>query len=197
MRVQDPETGHILPWVPPSDISDIFFKYRCNRTDIARHLNISRDTLFEHLRNNPELKAKWDDVKESLPSEWVDQAEKILWYSLSIAKDEPALANKTAMYILDRRGGADWIKKDDDKNAKTEEVLDAVKAINAGNTRALPGSEVPGGSDMANEQPLLHQERPGHEDQVPNELGTARAPIEPTHLRDSAEVPPNRDHNIL
>lgn len=91
-------------WVPPSDISDIFFKYKCNVTDCAKALNISRETLYKHFKENTQLKAKFDNVQTELQNEWLDQAEKVVWYSLALAKDSPQHALKAATYILDRKG---------------------------------------------------------------------------------------------
>jgi hypothetical protein len=91
-------------WVPPSDISDIFFKKRCCITDIAKALNIHRDTLYEHLKKNPELKATFDKVREDLNNEWMDQSEKVIWYVMSLAEARPGLALKAATYITDKRG---------------------------------------------------------------------------------------------
>ncbi len=91
-------------WVPPSDISDIFFKKKCCITDIARALNIHRDTLYEHFKKNPELKSKFDKVREDLDNEWMDQTEKIFWYTLSLVESRPTLAFNAAKYIADKRG---------------------------------------------------------------------------------------------
>ncbi len=93
------------PWTPPSDILDIFFKFKCNITDCAKALNIGRSTLYYYLENNKDLKAKLEEVRESLQTEWLDQAEKVVWYSLALGKDNPQHALKAATYILDRKGG--------------------------------------------------------------------------------------------
>jgi hypothetical protein len=91
-------------WIPPPDVSDVFFKYKCCITDIARALNIHRDTFYVHLKSDPELKKKFDDVQQSLANEWLDQAEKNVWYSLALGKDKPGHGLKAAMYVLDKRG---------------------------------------------------------------------------------------------
>ena len=95
---------HPLEWIPPEDIEDIFFKYKCVVTDCAKALNIARSCLNNHLKNNLELKAKFDKVEASLDREWVDVAEKSVWYALSLAKDRPGHSLKAAMYVLDKRG---------------------------------------------------------------------------------------------
>ncbi len=91
-------------WVPPADISDIFFKKKCHVTDICKALLISRETFYKHLRTNAELKSTFDKVREDLSNEWLDQSEKVIWYVMSLAEARPGLALKAATYITDKRG---------------------------------------------------------------------------------------------
>ncbi len=101
---RDPNTGHFNAWIPPNDVTDIFFKFRCNITDCSKALNIHRDTFYSQLKKNPEFKAKFEEVEASLDREWLDQSEKSVWYALSLAKDRPGHSLKAAMYVLDKRG---------------------------------------------------------------------------------------------
>ena len=97
---------HPLEWIPPPDIEDIFFRYKCNITDSAKAMGVSRSCLNDHLKTNPEVKAAFEKVEQSLDREWVDVAEKNVWYALALAKERPGHALKAAMYVLDKRGKA-------------------------------------------------------------------------------------------
>lgn len=97
-------TPHPLEWIPPEDIADVFFKYKCNITDSAKALSISRACLNDHLKTNPKVKEAFEKVEQSLEREWVDVAEKNVWYALALAKERPGHALKAAMYVLDKRG---------------------------------------------------------------------------------------------
>ncbi len=117
-------TPHPLEWIPPEDIEDIFFKYKCNITDSAKALNIARSCLNKHLSNNPELKAKFDKVEGSLEREWVDVAEKNVWYALALAKERPGYALKAAMYVLDKRGHKRGWGSEQMANSEQEKILE-------------------------------------------------------------------------
>jgi len=139
------------PWIPPTDISDIFFKYKCSITDCAKALNISRETLYSHFKSNPELKAKLEEVRESLQTEWLDQAEKVVWYSLALGKDNPQHALKAATYILDRKGGdrgwrppevavSDVTTINFNQNYSNDDTDDSVKVLSEGLSAPDPES---------------------------------------------------------
>lgn len=125
MAEKDPATGKQLEWVPPPYISDIFFKYKCIKVDIARALNIHRQTLYHHLKTNPELKALFDEVERSLDNEWIDQSERVIWQLLAQAKDRPNQALKAAMYVLDHKGKhRNWGPQPEDKSAQQKVVFE-------------------------------------------------------------------------
>ena len=139
-----------VPWFPPHDISDIFYKYKCNISDIAKHLSISRNCLYQNLKQNPELKAKLEEVRESLQTEWLDQAEKVVWYSLALGKENPQHALKAATYILDRKGGdrgwrppevpvSDVTTINFNQNYSNDDTDDSVKVLSEG--LSTPDSE--------------------------------------------------------
>ncbi len=117
---------HPLEWIPPLDIEDTFFKYKCNVTDCAKALNISRACLNKHLKENLELKALLDKVEQSLEREWIDVAEKNVWYAMALAKERPGHALKAAMYVLDKRGktrGWEGATSDNEHGPKLDDLF--------------------------------------------------------------------------
>lgn len=129
---RNPVTGHFQEWVPPTDIYDIIFKKKCCISDIARALNISRETFYRHLRNNHELKAIFDKVREELDTEWLDQAEKVIWYTMALAESRPGLAFKAATYITDKRGksrGWEGSSQESDHAPKLDELFEGYSKL--------------------------------------------------------------------
>src|SRR5512135_41952 len=129
-------------WVPPDDIDDVFFKYKCNITDCSKALNISRNCLYEHLKSNPELKSKFDKVEGSLEREWVDVAEKNVWYALALAKERPGHALKAAMYVLDKRGHKRGWGAELAATANQEKILDDFAEFIAMKRQELQSSDL-------------------------------------------------------
>lgn len=101
---RNPVTGQIQEWVPPADIADIFFKYRCRISDISKACNISRETFYQQLKRDPEFKALFESVESQMDRQWVEDAEKTLWYVNTLADKRPSVALNAAQYILNRKG---------------------------------------------------------------------------------------------
>lgn len=88
-------------------------------------MNIHRDTLYEAFKSKPELKKIFDEVRNQIETEWMDQSEKVLWYSLALAESKPSIALKAAMYIADKRGKSrGW--EGENTQAEDKEKLDSV-----------------------------------------------------------------------
>jgi hypothetical protein len=113
-------------YVLPEDVEDTFYKYKCNRTDCAKALGIARSYFYKLLDENKEFKEKFFRVEKSLGHEWVDVAEKNMWYLLSNPEKRPGHALKAAMYILDKRGkdrGWEGTSSQSDDVQKLDNVL--------------------------------------------------------------------------
>lgn len=145
-------TGHFNSWIPPEDIDDIFFKYKCNITDCSKALNISRSCLYEHLKTNPELKAKFDKIEGSLEREWVDVAEKNVWYALALAKERPGHALKAAMYVLDKRGHKRGWGSEQAANTEQEKILQDWAEFISQKRGDYQSSALKSSSTMSNEE---------------------------------------------
>lgn len=104
MAERSPVTGQIQEWIPPHDVEDIFFKYRCRISDIAKACNISRNTFYQKLNRDPEFKALFESVEAQMDRQWVEDAEKTLWYVNTLADKRPSVALNAAQYILNRKG---------------------------------------------------------------------------------------------
>lgn len=91
-------------WVAPTDIADIFFKFKCHATNCAEALGISRPYFYEILERQPEIKRQFEEVRASLKNEWLDQAERVMWQSLDLSKSKPGHAFRAATYVLNSKG---------------------------------------------------------------------------------------------
>lgn len=61
------------------NIARLLNKYKGNITAVARALNVTRQTVYTHIKNNPDLEIALDDSRESM----LDNAESMLYKHIS------------------------------------------------------------------------------------------------------------------
>lgn len=87
-----------------ADIADTFSKLNGNITSIAKKYEVTRETIYEYLRKNPDIKIHLGKVREQNEQEDLDNAEKVMRYCMSLLKTSPKIALESAKYVLDKKG---------------------------------------------------------------------------------------------
>ena len=87
-----------------SDFLDTSLKYNGNICAIARHYNISTETIYQYYHRDPIGKEIINIVRTLNTSTDVDLAEHVNRYNLGNYKTDPHLAQKAAEYTLTKKG---------------------------------------------------------------------------------------------
>ena len=99
------KTGRPVTFNPDiSDISDKISEFEANLTLIAKHYNISRQTLYVFINKHKELKQAIEQARAFKDEIDLDSAESVARYCMAMVKDNPRIALDSAKYVLDKKG---------------------------------------------------------------------------------------------
>jgi hypothetical protein len=87
-----------------SDVKKFIYIYHGNIAAIAREMNISRETMYQYLKKNPEAAELIQNVRGFNTETDLDLAEYVIRHSLINHKDNPALAVRCAEKVVDKKG---------------------------------------------------------------------------------------------
>ncbi len=87
-----------------SDMLKIAIKHNGCISNIAREMNVNRDTIYEYLKRNPEGKKIIDKVRGYNTEIELDTAEEVIRYNLSNYKKNAGLAQRAAEKVIDKKG---------------------------------------------------------------------------------------------
>jgi hypothetical protein len=86
------------------DILAIATKTNGNISQIADHFKVSRETVYQYLKRNPEGKAIIDRVRGLNTETELDLAEHVIRYNMANYKSNGGLAQRAAEKVIDKKG---------------------------------------------------------------------------------------------
>lgn len=89
------------------DISDMrhnAIRLHGNVKKLAEHYNVSRDTMYEYFKRNPETRKLVDDLRNYNTESDLDAAEDVIRMALESFKTKPGIALRAAERVLDGKG---------------------------------------------------------------------------------------------
>lgn len=89
-----------------SDIQDVAFKYNGNISQIAKHYNVSRETVYQYLNRDPQGKEIIQETRRFNDEMYADLAEYVRYAAMSNYKENPELAVRTANEFIKGKGKA-------------------------------------------------------------------------------------------
>jgi len=106
------------------DMLEISTKYHGNISQIANYFNVSRETIYQYQNRNPIGKKIIDEVRGYNTEFDLDIAEHVNRHNMLNYKDRPALAQRAAEKVLDKKGQSRGWK---DRLEEVEKVSDEIK----------------------------------------------------------------------
>lgn len=116
-----------VPFRPSkSDLRNAIDEYKGVAVLVAQHFDVTRKTLWEKLKDMPEMREYMDEVRARRPADLVRRSEKVLEDIIANAPDNPALAAKVSMYLLDNHGKESGYNRviQDTQTAEEKEIVD-------------------------------------------------------------------------
>jgi len=87
-----------------SDVKKFVYIYHGNIAAIAREMNVSRETMYQYLKKNPEAAELIQSVRGFNTETDLALAEYVIRHTLINHKDNPALAVRCAEKVVDKKG---------------------------------------------------------------------------------------------
>ena len=87
-----------------SDMKDIAIKFNGNIAQIANHFNVSRETIYQYLKRNPDGKKLIESVRGINTETILDSAEFVYMYALNQYKSSLRDAIRAAEKVIDKKG---------------------------------------------------------------------------------------------
>jgi hypothetical protein len=106
-----------------SDMLNVAIEKHGNIAQIAKHYNVSRDTVYVYLQRVEKGKEIIDLVRRYNSDADLDSAEFIFRYNMLNYKNNPGLAQRAAEKVIDRKGWMRGWKDEEDKLQDIPEVL--------------------------------------------------------------------------
>jgi hypothetical protein len=92
-------------WEPDlSDLSDTIYDFNGNVAAVSRKFDISRQTAYKYIRENPEIQKIVNEAREYAEDNDLDLAESMNRYYLRSHEDYPSLCSIHVRYTLDKKG---------------------------------------------------------------------------------------------
>lgn len=93
------------PFEPDSaDMLASAIKYNGNIAQLAKHYNVSRETIYQYLKRDAQGKLIVDTVRGVNIETNLDMAEYVISYNMSRYKENAGLAQRAAEKVIDRLG---------------------------------------------------------------------------------------------
>jgi|ERR1051326_785865 transposase-like protein len=127
-----------------SDMMAAAIKYNGNISALAEHFNVSRDTMYQYMKRDPQGKEIIQQVRGYNNESMLDLAEHVLRYNLHNYKSNAGLAQRASEKVIDRLGYMrGWLsekvadQKDENKELLAQKFEEILAQLNAESASSL------------------------------------------------------------
>lgn len=107
------------------ELLSVAIKHSGNLTLIAKHFGVSRETVYQYTRRDPDGKKILSEVRGFSSEHFLDLSEHVLQFNLLNYQNNPGLAQRAAEKVLDKKGHLrGWGEVIEDKQSPYQNTID-------------------------------------------------------------------------
>lgn len=113
------------PYKNDTDFEEVVVKYHGNITLVAKHYNVFRSTVYDYFKRDPNAKKIVDKVRGFSDQYQIDWAEKVIMDNMLNWQNNPALAQRAAEKVIDKKGHLrGWKEVESDHKPPHDDQID-------------------------------------------------------------------------
>ena len=98
-------------------------RFNGNITQLAAHYNVSRETVYQYIKRDPDGKQILEQVRGFNNEHFLDLSEHVIQYNLLNYKNNPGLAQRAAEKVIDKKGHLRGWKNEENTNQSTYNII--------------------------------------------------------------------------